>query len=631
MGQKNLDYCDIDSWTVSQIMESLTDKPKRKKRIIIPRYQRSLVWSDDQRAKFIESITKGFPTGSLLLYNRGMGIDGFEQYSLVDGLQRVSTLKRHEDRRTQYFLDSDVPPELCNELVEELSIPSASWDNVQQKIGDWVRRLTSFEEVTGYSAYALLDALCDAYGAKVDPAAFKRVHSEIVAPFLKEVKDSNDISDLKIPLIIYNGPEHELPEIFARLNHQGTQLSKYQIYAALWSHHEMNIANAGIVTAVKRKYDSIINQGMTVDGYDPDDKVWASPLVPLTSFEYVYGLGKWLAEKYPGIFSSVDANDPNTTDSIAFNLCTTCLGLKISDMDKLPDRLKTLSTGRFEECLVDSIVLVRGALLPITRLKLNAKDSDKGTLPSYYHTEFQVVSMIGRCFRAKYSPLLEIQPGWEDHWAYLEKYFVHHYLFDVLRHVWAGTGDKQVDELVKETSRYERPIYAEAWAEAFRNWFENELGRKERSRNLRNEDVLFLRYIYAHKQSAYDDAAPDHVYQVEHLAPVARLRSMDTTAKGLPINCVGNLALLPQKLNNRKKEMTISEFYDVQVAHGKLKTDEAQQQERENLDYALTSRVELTMALSGDIDGYEAFLKARFARLQGLFMSLNRIENEPKS
>ena len=67
----------IDSWTVSEILDTLFDTPRLKKRIIIPRYQHSLVWSDAQRTKFVESIRRGFPIGPLLLYNRGSS-DGLE-------------------------------------------------------------------------------------------------------------------------------------------------------------------------------------------------------------------------------------------------------------------------------------------------------------------------------------------------------------------------------------------------------------------------------------------------------------------------------------------------------------------------------------------------------------------------
>jgi hypothetical protein len=617
----------IDSWTVSEILDSLSDAPRLKKRVIIPRYQRSLVWNDVQRTEFIQSIKRGFPIGSFLLYNRGPS-DGFEQYALVDGLQRVNTLKRHEERRPGYFLDADVPPDILAQLVTRLDTPAATKDSMQRTISDWIRSLTSFDEVNHYSAYDLLSHLCETFGVALDPQVFKHMHDDVVAPFLKAVKDSHDVSDVKIPVVIYNGPEYELPEIFERLNSQGTQLSKYEIYAATWSHDEMNIPNADIVAAVKERYDSIVEQGMTIEGYDPDDPAWTSIPVSLTSFEYVYGLGKWLSEKYPGIFSPSDKS-PNKIDSAAFNLCTTCLGLKISDMGKLSQSLKALNTTKLEKCLAESIDWVSAALLPVTRLKLNAKDPRKGVLPSYSHTEFQIVSMIGRSFRAKYSPSLEVRSGWETRCAKLKQYLVQHYLFDTLRHVWAGTGDKQVDELVQDESRYEGPVYKSAWKDAFRESFNTEIARRERNRSLRDEDLLFLRYIYGHTQSAYDDAATDHNYQVEHLVPVGRLRKMDTENRGLPINCVANLALLQEDINNEKKEMTIPEYYDSQVACSKLEPTIAEQQEQQTLEFAVTTRSELTTAVADGIDGYKAFLRGRFDKLESQFMSLNKIEEDP--
>ena len=36
--------------------------------IVIPSYQRRLVWSEAQKESFIDNISKGYPFGSILLY-----------------------------------------------------------------------------------------------------------------------------------------------------------------------------------------------------------------------------------------------------------------------------------------------------------------------------------------------------------------------------------------------------------------------------------------------------------------------------------------------------------------------------------------------------------------------------------
>lgn len=65
----------------------------------IPTYQRPLVWSKAQKTAFIDNISRGFPFGSLLLYK----YDSTEQYSLIDGQQRFSTLREYQRHPEEFF------------------------------------------------------------------------------------------------------------------------------------------------------------------------------------------------------------------------------------------------------------------------------------------------------------------------------------------------------------------------------------------------------------------------------------------------------------------------------------------------------------------------------------------------
>lgn len=58
-----------------------------KKYIELPSFQRSVVWSIEKKEEFIDTVLKGFPFGSLLLYKSSPS-----SYLLVDGLQRFTTL-----------------------------------------------------------------------------------------------------------------------------------------------------------------------------------------------------------------------------------------------------------------------------------------------------------------------------------------------------------------------------------------------------------------------------------------------------------------------------------------------------------------------------------------------------------
>ncbi|MBP3223492.1 MAG: DUF262 domain-containing protein, partial [Actinomycetaceae bacterium] len=74
-----------------------------KNKVSIPKYQRGLVWSKTMKEDFIENLHQGFPFGSILLYK----YDEDEKYSLIDGLQRYSTIKYYEEHPNEFF--SEIP------------------------------------------------------------------------------------------------------------------------------------------------------------------------------------------------------------------------------------------------------------------------------------------------------------------------------------------------------------------------------------------------------------------------------------------------------------------------------------------------------------------------------------------
>lgn len=105
----------------------------RQRQIVVPKFQRPFVWSDEQRLELMRSINEGLPIGSLMVWrtsvslatyrfpgsteipNKGSSESAVQQY-LLDGHQRVTTLyfalrpPDHEDGQiTTTALDEDYP------------------------------------------------------------------------------------------------------------------------------------------------------------------------------------------------------------------------------------------------------------------------------------------------------------------------------------------------------------------------------------------------------------------------------------------------------------------------------------------------------------------------------------------
>lgn len=85
--------CKTETWTLEEIRESLEKETNGNKKIVIPMFQRGKRWNSKKKECFIDSLKKKYPIGTLLFYKTVEGQK--EIYTLIDGLQRGSTIKEY--------------------------------------------------------------------------------------------------------------------------------------------------------------------------------------------------------------------------------------------------------------------------------------------------------------------------------------------------------------------------------------------------------------------------------------------------------------------------------------------------------------------------------------------------------
>ena len=103
---------EIDIWPVSKLMDAVSATPRGNNKVTIPEFQRRLVWNQATRKGLVDSIKRGYPFGSVLIYEdiaQGQSKkDGMKYYSLIDGLQRTQALKSYVEYQNGYFTRADV-------------------------------------------------------------------------------------------------------------------------------------------------------------------------------------------------------------------------------------------------------------------------------------------------------------------------------------------------------------------------------------------------------------------------------------------------------------------------------------------------------------------------------------------
>ena len=62
-----MDNC--ENWTLSELAKAIdTNQDKKDKRIVVPMFQRGERWNTKQEMKFIDSLKRGFPVGTMLFF-----------------------------------------------------------------------------------------------------------------------------------------------------------------------------------------------------------------------------------------------------------------------------------------------------------------------------------------------------------------------------------------------------------------------------------------------------------------------------------------------------------------------------------------------------------------------------------
>ncbi|MCC6824973.1 MAG: DUF262 domain-containing protein [Acidobacteria bacterium] len=612
-------------WSLSDLVTALGDKPEKKQKIIIPQFQRTLVWSKDQKKELISSIKRGFPIGAILLYKIGDDAEGITRYNLIDGLQRSYTLRQYALEPTQFY-DETTLREIKTDFFDAIfNVVSAKGGDVKREgivseVIKWLRQKKAFEETAGYSSFNLVTHLKDALGQDWTNDTIEKLVTQAI-PFLDTVRKESDLSECEIPVLVFNGQQDDLPTIFERLNSQGTQLSKYQIYAATWQvYPAFSINNSEIVKHIKKRYDSLISEGLEVENYESSDKFYTAKF---SFFEYLFGYGKYLGEKFNLLFAG--STKPEQEDSIGFNLVNICLGLPFNKMAELPKHLEKHELDKFEDAVNESIEFVFNSLKGFIGIKLNKR---QGVLIA--HPELQVVSMVGKAFNCRYDSTLELKPGWENKRKALKENLPFHYLFDIIREYWRGSGDKKAVELAT-SERYENGISKKQWENALDEWFRLELEKREKARSsIKDGSILFMKYLYTHLLTANEEIS-DTKFDIEHLVPAGRLKGIADDI-GVPMSAFPNLCLMDEELNRKKGDLTYYEFFDREVENQELTDQQARLEISKIEKFTFTSRQDLEFVSNSlSKEQYTDFLRKRFEKLKSSFFELNKIQDTEES
>ena len=601
--------CTTENWTLESLSAALKDMHKDNKKIAVPMFQRGKRWNGQQQRTFIDSLIKGFPVGTMLFYETIE--DGKQTYILVDGLQRGNSIKKYMTNPTEFFYDSNISDDFCQSVLQIVNANvSANYNVVRSILTDFIKKQKSFKNLQYYKP---AKDIADRFNAGATPIG---ALIDVIAQFFEERQALYDqIASTVIPVIVYHGEEENLPEIFDRINSQGTPLDQYEVYAAAWPvNKRFKVSNTAIVECAIKKYDAFVEDGFVIHGYDRE-KMRSSKEV--NAFEYLFGLSKFLVSKYDILgFQKGLADD--TVNPLGFELVNACL----NDTDRIKTLYQNIydiaDIGAFENALNNAIKFVVDSVSAIIRFKGNSRSGTK-----LFHSKYQILSMISTTFKEMYGSgdYSKVDDAWDSKKDVIARNLRLYYVYDIITNYWSEGGTGKIHSAAKP-NRYMIEISPRMWRNALDAFFDKSMLRTESKQiaNPRSEEYVLLNCIYLNTFTAMDQLSIDK-FDVEHIAPKEQMKKLiaATSGAGLPISCIANLCYLPEYVNRSKRDLN---FYQDTNYLQHINLDEVERK------YSFTTRndlewMDMDYTGSDDFDAlkefYEDFCISRFDVLKRLF------------
>lgn len=578
--------CTPEIWTLKSIKEALEKESSGKRKIVIPMFQRGKRWNKEKKETFIDSLRKRYPIGTLLFYKTvdKKGDDNVQEvYTLIDGLQRATAIREYLSTPSKFFKITDFSDATLTNIYD-LTIVGGNANEQKQIINkiivDYIHTLKNFDDL---EISEMFIALSDAF-----PTLLTKLQEfiNILKEDVKRIKDNySSLRDMTIPAIVYSGSEETLPEIFERINSKGVALTEYEIYAASWPRKEFNIKNENIIIHVLKKYDLLNDTEYAVKDYDREAKRLNKNV---NSFEYVFGLSKYIQNKYSSLrfYTKFKADE---TNPVAFQLLNACFNSAHSQIKEVYQIILRFSENieRLEEALFSSIEFVNKCIEPILKFKGNNRNKEG----KMFHSQYQIMSLISFAFRKKYDindDKLKVLDSWKSTKNILKNNIWKYYVYDIIIKYWGDGGTGKI-HTANSTDRYLTELTKNQFGAAYDSHIETMYNRRESSKvsNPKEIEYVMLNTIYLNTFTAMDQLDVNK-FDVEHIATKGKMKEKinSSSGDGLPLSHFANLCYLPEYTNRSKGS---KHFYEDEAYLNKSKVSLGEIEEK----YSFTSKEDL--------------------------------------
>lgn len=529
-----------------------------KNKISSTRFQRSFVWTEKKQKNLIESIKRGLPIGSLMLSEKN---DESGRLLVIDGLQRMTTLRNFEENKLNFVDENEIGSHQILKIISSSKKANSIYENYNQKSKDIILdkiRLTIIDLIKksgDKKSHYLSDSITQTLIKEIaifEDDDYKSINIEILNA-LDEINEILDVDKIQLPVITFTGNDSEMAEVFQKLNSEGITLSKYDIFSAKWQECHVNCkSDKELLEFVANKYRETEEIGLEIENFD-EEELYETGLI--NTFEYAYALGKSISENCNYIYKSKKATQ---VDSFGFSLLTGIMNISNKDMSELGPKMSdsNINFPELKDKILYSIKHIENLL------KKWNKDLNGNHIKA--HSELQLASYIITFFKLNYqihnNQIISVKNQNKNLIKRFDSYLHMHYIYDIIRGFWGGTGDTKLDEIVLNDiteSRYLNGVDKHNFEASLFSWFEEQNFRTRDNFNV--ETKLFINYFT--KMRINTNQFSTTRFDYDHVVPKSRLlKAFKNKGIKIPIGSPSNVAIMPSFDNRSKRELTYYEL-----------------------------------------------------------------------
>ena len=408
---------------------------------------------------FIDNISRGFPFGSLLLYK----YDNAEQYSLIDGQQRFTTLREYQRNPQEYF------PIEANASCHIESLMSLTGANQQPE--DAQAKLKS-QFVAAIKEMLRLHATT------------RNLSSSYLAKKIKEIYPaSNSASDLDIVDIqgnlikaldeYVNLSTHRFPAFSSQVTNPNFPRSR-ECEPGRQKTHEISVFAAQLESAIKSssprrniptkslsdtisRYESLTDarEGLEIEDFSSEE-MRRERVVTLP--EFCRALGELVIEQCSACWPAKTIEQDDTVDTIGYNTLAIAFGIRPQEIagkkggqPGLPD---IFANAGFEnapaaiERLIERTLSEYGEINGRFARYLRKPGSKEAYETSKSSGQLQFLSFFAALWFIRYGAIrstdFEPKPGYKKMgYAETTRNLFRCFVLDMLTNQWKGSGDSR--------------------------------------------------------------------------------------------------------------------------------------------------------------------------------------------